>query len=185
MLNSTSVISASEMSVMGKITGVYGVKGWVKIHSYTEPMENIFSYKECFVYRGGRWQSIRFTDARPHGKGLVAHIDGVDDRDQAALYSKCDLAVPLELLPALEEGEFYWRQLEGLKVVTVDEDGNELLLGTVDHLLETGANDVLVVKGCDGSIDENERLIPYLFDQFVLEVDLRNSVIRVDWDPAF
>lgn len=181
----TNSSEMSDMVVIGKITSVYGIKGWVKIHSFTEPMDNVFSYSNCFIQRGGQWQPISFEVGKRHGKGLVAHITGVNDREQAALYCKCDLAISAEALPALADDEFYWHQLEGLKVFTEAEDGSELLLGKVSHMLETGANDVMVVQKCAGSIDGQERLIPYLPEQFIHSIDVEKGEIRVDWDPEF
>ena len=176
---------SSERVVIGKITSVYGVKGWVKIHSFTEPMENFLSYTDCLIQRGGQWQPISFDEGKRHGKGLIAHIKGVDDRDLAAQYCKSEIAVSAEALPDLAEDEFYWHQLEGLKVLTTNDSGEELLLGKVSHMLETGANDVLVVRKCAGSIDREERLIPYLPGQFIKDIDLEGGLIRVDWAPEF
>lgn len=171
--------------VIGRIAAVYGVKGWVKLYSFTEPMENALQYRHCFLKRGGQWQAVEIDQGRPHGKGLVVHLAGVDDREQARALTGCELAVPVEELPALEEGEYYWHQLEGLAVVTGAPGGGDLLLGRVDHLMDTGANDVLVVRPCEGSIDRRERLIPYVPGQFVLEVDTDAGRIWVDWDPEF
>jgi 16S rRNA processing protein RimM len=146
-------------------------------------MENIFSYTNCQVERNGQWLPIVFAEGKRHGKGLVARIEGVDDRDEAASYSRCDIAIDQAQMPALEEGDFYWHQLEGLQVVIQTPEG-ERLLGEVDHLMDTGANDVLVVRKCAGSIDRRERLIPYV-EQFVESVDLSAGKIFVDWDPEF
>lgn len=179
------VDNPSERVIIGKITSVYGVKGWVKVHSYTEPMENFFGYTNCLIQRGGQWSPISFESGKRHGKGLVAQISGVNDRDQAALFCKSEISVSAEALPKLKEDEYYWRQLEGLQVFTTDNDGNELLLGKVDHMLETGSNDVLVVQKCQGSIDEQERLIPYLPGQFVDSIEIDKGLIRVNWDPEF
>lgn len=178
-------IDPSQLVVIGKITTVYGVKGWVKVHSYTEPMENFFGYTDFLIEQNGNWTPIVFAESKRHGKGLVARIDGVDDRDVAAAYTRCNIATPLSALPDLEEDEFYWHQLEGLKVLTTGASGESLLLGVVSHMLETGANDVMVVRKCPGSIDAQERLIPYLPDQFVDHIDLEAGEIRVDWDPEF
>ncbi|MEP5763077.1 MAG: ribosome maturation factor RimM [Halieaceae bacterium] len=166
--------------VIGRISGVYGIKGWVRIHSFTEPVENLLSYRDWKVRRRGQWKSIVIDDGKRHGKGLVAHIEGVDDRDEAAALKGLDIAVPRSLLPALQDEEYYWHQLEGLSVMC----GGELL-GRVDHLIETGANDVLVVKPCTGSRDEQERLLPWLLGTVVTLVDLQKQVIEVDWDPEF
>ena len=178
-------VDSSRMVVIGKLTSVYGIKGWVKVHSYTEPMENFFGYTECFIEKGGQWLPIAFEEGKKHGKGLVAQIQGVNDRDLAATYCKCNIAVSAAALPDLADDEFYWHQLEGLKVYTTGEAGEELLLGKVSHLIETGSNDVLVVRKCAGSIDREERLIPYLPGQFVKDIDLDNGLMRVDWDPEF
>ncbi len=169
-----------EMLVAGKITGCYGVKGWVKIHSYTEPQENFLAYGHWRLKRRGVLEPIEFDQGRRHGKGLVAHIVGVDDRDQAESYRGLEVAVPAVELPELESGEFYWHQLQGLQVWCGTGE-ERVLLGTVDFLIETGANDVLVVKASEGSIDDRERLIPYLPDDVVTRVDLEAGVIEVDW----
>ena len=175
----------SERVIIGKITSVYGIKGGIKVHSYTEPMENFFAYTNCFIQRGTQWVPIKFENGKRHGKGLVAQISGVNDRDQAALFCKSEIAVSADALPELEDDEYYWHQLEGLKVFTCDADNNDLLLGVVSHLIETGSNDVLVVHKCQGSIDKQERLIPYLPGRFVETIDIDKGFIRVNWDPEF
>ncbi|WP_101759353.1 ribosome maturation factor RimM [Oceanicoccus sp. KOV_DT_Chl] len=179
------MVDPAELIVVGKITTVYGVKGWVKIHSFTDPMENLLGYQQCFLERGGQWQPLVIEDAKFHGKGLVALIAGVNDREQARLYCQCNIAVERSAMPELEEDEYYWHQLEGLEVYTSGADGKELLLGTVQEMMETGANDVLVVKKSKGSIDKRERLIPWLPDQVIKLVDTDAGLIRVDWDPEF
>lgn len=171
--------------VVGKITTVFGVRGWVKIHSYTEPMENILDLQPWYVQRDGHWQPLALADARRHQKGLIGLIEGVDDRERARSYCQCDIAVPAASMPALAGDEYYWHQLEGLAVYSRGPDGGEQLLGEVDHLLETGANDVLVVRACSGSIDQRERLIPWLPEQVVTAVDLDTGRIEVDWDSEF
>ncbi|MDB6061127.1 MAG: ribosome maturation factor RimM [Verrucomicrobiaceae bacterium] len=184
-----SVLSADsvpdDLVVIGRLTGVYGVKGWLKLFSYTDPMENFFGYQRCQIFRQGAWQQLAIADGRQHGKGLVVKLRDVDDRDQAAAFVGCDIVVPAEDLPQLAADDFYWRELEGLQVVVDDPERGRLILGKVNHLLETGANDVLVVKGDDQSIDQRERLIPYLPDQVVLKVDLPAQTIVVAWDPDF
>ena len=169
-----------KMLVAGKITGVFGVKGWVKIHSYTEPQENFLQFGEWRLKRRGVLEPIEFDAGKRHGKGLVAHIAGVDDRTQAESYRGLEVAVASAELPTLEQGEYYWHQLQGLRVWCVA--GNDRkLLGEVDYLIDTGANDVLVVRACADSIDERERLIPYLPGDVVTRVDLDEGVIEVDW----
>lgn len=173
--------SSQQQTVLGQITALYGVKGWVKIYSYTEPMENILSYSPWLVLLDGVWSPIEVVQGKRHGKGIVAKLAGCDDRDQARRYCGADIAVESGKLPQLESGDYYWSQLETLKVVT--ELG--VTLGRVDHMMATGSNDVLVVKSTEDSLDDRERLVPYLPDQVVKDVNLDTGIIRVDWDPEF
>jgi len=172
--------TADGMLVVGKITGCYGVKGWVKIHSYTQTPESFLRFGAWRLKRRGNFEPVEFDAVKCHGRGLVGHIAGVDDRTLAESYRGLELAVPGDALPALPEGDFYWRDLQGLQVWCQDGD-RRLLLGTVDYLIETGANDVLVVKASEGSIDKRERLIPYLPGNTVIRVDLEKAIIEVDW----
>lgn len=165
----------SEPVILGRIAGVYGVRGWLKVFSETKPKENIFSYRPWLVRVDGEWQRLEVLDGRPHGKGLVAQLAGYDDRESARRLVGAPVAVQRQQLPPAAEGEYYWADLVGLRVVTPD--GVEL--GRVDHLLETGANDVLVVN------NGRERLIPFVQGQYVQQVDLDAGLIRVDWDPEF
>ncbi len=126
------------------------------------------------MYRHGAWAPLRVLDGRSQGRGLIARLEGCTDRDQAHALIGAEIAIDLAQLPALGAGEYYWAQLEGLRVVNLQ--GVEL--GRVSHLLETGANDVLVVKG------EREHLIPYI-GAVIRAVDTEAGLIRVDWDPDF
>ena len=173
-------LTQEDLLVVGRISGVYGIKGWVRVHSFTEPTENLLGYGDWKIRRRGRWEPIEFDSGRHHGKGLVAHVAGVDTRDDAEALKGCDIAVPRDLLPALGDEEYYWHQLQGLTVMAGDQ-----CLGQVDHLLETGANDVLVVVPTEGSIDERERLVPWVMKQVIRSVDLESGVVEVDWDPEF
>ncbi len=177
--------SPENLVVIGKIGAVYGVAGWLKVYSHTEPMSNFLDYRHCYVKRGEQWQQAEIKEGRRHGKGLVARFAGVDDRELARSYTGCEVAVPASALPELEAEEYYWHQLEGLQVLATAADGSEVLLGRVDHLIATGANDVLVVRKCAGSLDRRERMIPYVPDQYVLEINLAEGWMRVDWDPDF
>ena len=130
--------------------------------------------------RHGVLEPVEFDAVKAQGKGLVAHICGVDDRTLAEGYRGLEVVVPASALPPLPTGDFYWRDLQGLSVWCQD-GAEKVLLGRVDYLIETGANDVLVVKACEGSIDERERLIPYLPGDTVTRVDLEEALIEVDW----
>lgn len=159
--------------VLGRIVGVYGVRGWVKVLSETDPREGILSYSPWFI--GGGERPRKVLEGRRHGKGLVARIEGCDDRDQAAALVEQEIAVTRDRLPPAGADEFYWTDLEGLEVWTCE----GTCLGRVDHLFSTGVNDVLVVAG------ERERLIPFAWDDVVRSVDFGQGRIEVDWDPEF
>ncbi|MDY6981739.1 MAG: ribosome maturation factor RimM [Pseudomonadota bacterium] len=162
--------------VMGRIGAPYGIKGWVKLISFTDPADNLLDYSQFWIADGAALREIEIDEARPQGDALVGHIKGCDVREETRLYTGLDLLVPKADLPELDEG-WYWHELEGLRVVNLDGED----LGVVDHLLATGANDVLVVRGDEASIDRTERLLPYVEEQVVKEVDLDAGLIRVDW----
>lgn len=166
--------------MVARITGCHGLKGWLKVHSFTDPPENFLGFGEWRVKRDGEFEAVEFDAGKRRGKGLVAHMAGVDDRTRAESYRGLEVVIPRSALPALPEGDYYWRDLEGLQV-WCREGEDRVLLGRVDHLIETGANDVLVVAACEGSIDQRERLIPYLPGNSVTAVDLASGVIEVDW----
>ncbi|MFE8072636.1 ribosome maturation factor RimM [Marinobacteraceae bacterium S3BR75-40.1] len=173
--------SEQQQTVLGRVTSVFGVKGWVKVYSFTDPLDNIFGYKQWTLRQAGKQVPVKLVEGKRHGKGLIALFEGVTDRDQAAAYCGADILVAAEELPALPEGEYYWYQLEGLRVETPQ--GQRL--GRVHHLMETGSNDVLVVRPDGDSIDDRERLVPYLPDDVVKNIDLQAGLIVVDWDPEF
>lgn len=186
----TAVEGAAKRIALGHIASVYGVKGWLKIHSNTSPMENILNYPRWILDTldsdgNGQLKIVEIDQARPHGKGLVAHIVGCDDRELARTYCGSQITVCIDELPEPEDDEIYWHQLESLDVFSRNAAGDNILLGKVSHLMETGANDVLVISPSKGSIDRRERLVPWLIDQVVLDVNPAKGFIRVDWDPEF
>jgi len=158
--------------ILGRISGLFGVKGWVKVYSYTEPREAVLDYDRWLLSARTGWQDATVAEGQRHGKTVIVRIEGYDDRDQAAGLIGTDIGIPRDEMPEADDDQYYWSDLEGLSVV--HRDGTEL--GKVDHLLETGANDVMVVKG------ETERLIPFVMDKVVLGVDLAIGEIRVDWE---
>ncbi|CAI8293316.1 MAG: Ribosome maturation factor RimM [Cellvibrionales bacterium UBA7375] len=169
--------------IVGRISAVFGVRGWVKVMSFTEQTSKIFDYQPWLVDKEGRLESIQVDEWKNHGDGLVVRFKGIDDRDVARSWCLKDIRVDAALLPELSDSEFYWHQLENLVVYNHFEDTEERL-GVVTSLLETGANDVIVVKGDVESIDRRERLIPYS-KQYVLKIDLGAQRIDVTWDPDF
>lgn len=168
--------------ILGKVGAVYGVKGWVKIHSFTDEPEAILDYFPWSLKLGNKIQSVEISDWRKHNNGLIVKVAGIDDRDIAQTMVGSEIFVMQEALPELPDGDFYWRDLIGLSVVTTQGYN----LGTVSDMLETGANDVLVVKANpNDGFGKKERLIPYLVDQVVTEVSIETKQICVDWDPGF
>ena len=113
-----SSASNKENMVLGKITAVYGIKGWVKIYSFTDPMENIFEYQPWRLNVGGTLKEVKVEASKKHGKGLIAKLDGVDDRNIAQTYCGYEILADSGLLPELKEGEYYWSQLQNLLVYT-------------------------------------------------------------------
>lgn len=157
---------------MGRISGLFGVKGWVRVYSYTQPRDNILRYTPWSVRLPEGWRSMALGEGRRHGKGVIARLEGVEDREAATALLGAEVAVDRDELPPLEQGEFYWSDLIGLKVL--NHRGEDM--GVVVDLLETGAHDVLVVKG------ERERLIPFVQGQVVTAVEPQAGIIRVDWE---
>ena len=167
--------------VLGEVGRVHGLKGWLKLISFTSPIENILDYSRFHAVLGGRALELELDDHNRQNKALLVHFKGYDDPETARLLTGTELAIANENLQQLVSGEFYWHQLEGLKVI----NQHDQLFGRVSHLLETGANDVLVIKADSESIDDRERLIPYLKDLVICEIDLENETIRVDWEAEY
>jgi 16S rRNA processing protein RimM len=160
---------------MGRIVGLSGVRGEVKLESYTEPRTQIFRYQPWLLKSASGESEISGCRGRAQGKGVVATLPDIEDRDAAARWVGSEIWVRRSALPRSEKGEYYWADLEGLEVVTVD----GAMLGKVSHLVATGANDVLVVEG------DRERLIPFVTGEYVKKVDFNTGRITVDWDPEF
>jgi 16S rRNA processing protein RimM len=158
--------------ILGRISGLFGVRGWVRVFSYTEPREAFLQYKGLVLGRDGDWQSVEVAEGQRHGKSVILRLEGFDDRDQAVRLIGTEIGADRSELPEPEDGHFYWSDLTGLTVV--HRDGTEL--GKVKDMLETGAHDVMVVEG------EQKRLIPFVTDEVVLNVDLNEKVINVDWE---
>jgi len=167
---------------LGKIVGVWGIKGWIKLHSYTRNRADISQYKTWYLQaprakNNDNLNAVKVLNCRQQGPGIVAQLEGVNDRDQAMALNGYRIMVNQADLPDLPNGEYYWQQLIGLTV-----SNEAMLIGTITSILETGANDVLVCKNAqDGKADV---LIPYT-DQVVKAVDLTQGTMIVDWDPTY
>ncbi len=170
-----------EMVILGRVSGVYGVKGWIKIYSYTDPAEAIVNYSTWYMRPGNRrsdWAQVELLQGKGHAKTVIARLQGCDDRNLAQLYTGYEIAINSSQLKQLNGiDEFYWRDLIGLKVV----NRQGVVLGKVKHLLETGANDVLVVRSDSTNGEHQEHLIPWSFEQVIISVNLEVSLIEVDW----
>lgn len=160
---------------VGKISGVFGVKGWVKVFSFTDIRDNILNYSPWLLKKGDDTRLVDVLDGQLQGKAVVAKLDGIDDRDQAASLMGWDIYIAATQLPKAEKGEYYWSDLIGLAVETKSGEP----LGIIEGLLETGANDVVIVKG------ERERVIPFLQGHTILNIDLEAGKMIVDWDADF
>jgi 16S rRNA processing protein RimM len=160
---------------VGKISGVFGIKGWVKVFSYTEQRENIVDYSPWLLKKAGESKTFKVIDGNSQGKVIVAQLEGVHDRDQAAALMGWDIFIHPEQLPKPASDEYYWSDLVGLKVANTE----GVDFGVVSGLMETGANDVVIVQG------DKERCIPFLQGQVIINIDLNENRMLVDWDADF
>jgi 16S rRNA processing protein RimM len=186
--------ASSEKVTLGRITGVYGVKGWLKVFSYTDPMEAIVDYSPWFIrpegHRKHPWNQVKLESGKRHAKTVVVKFAGCDDRNLAMSYIGMEIAIEKSQLESLKgKDEYYWHDLFGLRVI----NQQNIELGVVKDIMETGGNDVLVVlsevegadseKGTDS--EKRERLIPWTMHNAIVSVDLEQGVIEVDWDAEF
>jgi len=169
------VSAAEKWVILGRVSGVFGVKGWLKVQSYTEPRDNIVGFGAWTLRMNGVDHAFEVEDGHSHAGSVVAKLHGVDDREQAREWIGADIVVARERLPAIAQGELYWTDLEGLEVRTT----TGIVLGKVDHLLATGGNDVLVLDSVP------QRLIPFVVGAVVKEVNLESGHIVVDWSPDY
>lgn len=159
---------------VGHVLGARGLGGWVRVFSHTSPRDNILNYSPWFIDRGDGLETFEVEGQR-QGKHVLARIDGIEDRTQAERLTGCQLYIRQQQLPALDAGDYYWSDLIGLAVETLQAEP----LGKIAAMMETGADDVMVLEG------ERERLIPFVMDEIVREVDLGNRRLVVDWSPEY
>ena len=169
------IIDDKKYIVVGKIGAPHGVQGWVKIRSHTIPSSNIMDYKTWYTNTKTGWEIINIENCQRHGKTVIAHIKGVNDPESARQYVGKNIAVLRSQLPKPKKDEYYWTDLEGMEVI--NNQGEKL--GVMDHMIETGANDIMVVIG------DRKRLIPFLHKRIVLNIDFDKNIIFVDWDKEF
>lgn len=161
--------------VIGQIGAPYGVQGWHHVRSFTQPIENILQYKQWYLQQKGKWVPFKLHAGRLHGQNIVVQLEGVQDRDVAASYTLSNIAVLRTQLASLPEDEFYWADLEGLQVKTVQGE----ILGTVAYLYDNANTDVMVVQK-----EGKEQHIPFIMHDTVVAVDLAAKTMTVDWDEA-
>ena len=172
-------VALTQPLIVGRFGGAYGIKGWVKLFSHTEPAENILSYKGLWIQTGSDWKQLDVASAKAHGQGFIIKVNGYDDRDKAAELTSRDVAIEKGQLPSLDENKdgYYWADLVGMTVVNTEEE----TLGVVESLMETGANDVMVLNTNDG----NERLVPFVSNEIVKSVDVNDQRMIVEWPSDF
>lgn len=169
-------MQTSEPVVLGRIGAPFGIKGWVHVQSFSQDPDSLLDYEIWQLSIRGVWKQYKVLQAKGHGKGLVALLSSCTNRDEAALLTNAEIGIDRSFLPELPEGEYYWSDLIGLEVIT--ENGE--VLGHIDSLFETGSNDVVVVKN-----ETREHLLPYIPEEYIIEIDLKKRQMKVRWDPEF
>lgn len=171
----------SEQIVVGRIGAVYGVKGWLKVQSFTDDPESIFEYSPWLLSQKTE-REMKVAEWRRHNNGLIARLEGISDREEAARLTGADICITADELPALADDEFYWRDLIGMRVV----NSNGYDMGVVEQIMPTASNDVLVVKAnSNDGFGKSERLIPFIQSEYVTAVDKEAKQIQVEWPSDF
>ncbi len=170
---------SADYILLGNISGVHGLKGWLKVFSHTSPRLKITEYSQWFLKKDGEdWIVHKVLKGREQGKNIIVQLEGVTERSQVDALIGSQIAIRKEQLEALPDGEFYWKDLIGIAVETKEGES----LGRLDWIFNSGSNDVLVVKN---SAEKKERMLPFLFGDVVLSIDLDSSLMVVDWDVDF
>ncbi len=168
--------------VLGKVGSVHGIRGWLRVFSFTEYTEDIFKYQPWFIYHSSQWQQLELEGWKYHNQDIIIKIKHIDDRISAKLITNCEIIADSVQLPLLEGNEYYWKDLIGCQVITT----KGYSLGYVQNLMETGSNDILIIKiNLKDAFGIKERLIPFLDEQVIKNVDLLTKIIKVDWDLDF
>ena len=166
---------SDDLIIIGKFGSAHGINGFVKIHSFTEPADNILNYQPWLVKQGKNWVSKTFDKVEKRNKFYIAKMEDCQDRNDAEKYVNCEIATHKDHLPKLNESEFYWHELIDMTVINKE----QITLGKVTQVLQTGSNDVLIIDG------EKRHLIPFLLENFIIKIDRKKSEITVDWDIDF
>ncbi|MDX1901524.1 MAG: ribosome maturation factor RimM [Gammaproteobacteria bacterium] len=166
-------LAHNEYVIVGKIGATYGVRGWLKITSYTESTDTLLNFHDWYLKYPDQWKLIHIEASKRHGKSIIAKLESVHTPEAARRLTGKEIAIPRSQLPPIKENEYYWADLIGLTVLTVD----QVKLGTVRYLIETGANDVMIIQ------DEHNRehAIPWI-TSVIKQVSLEDKTIVVDWE---
>ncbi len=168
-------LASAEWVIVGRFCRPHGIKGFIRVLSFTEPRDNLLNFPTWYIKKDRVWQPIeRLNDELTH-KYIITQVKGYIEREDVAALTNCEIGVPRDHLPELEKNEHYWHELQGMQVV----HKNGTQLGAVTEIMMTGSNDVLVVEG------EHRYLIPYLPDEVILAVNTQTRTITVDWDLDF
>jgi len=174
---------STDYITLGSISGVHGLKGWLKVFSHTDPRVKITEYSQWFLRKKGEnWQPYKVLNGKQQGKNIIARLEGVTDRNQVEALIGAEIAIQDEQLEALSSDEYYWKDLIGISVETKE----GVVLGRLDWIFNSGSNDVLVVKELnEGKGKKIERMLPFLMNDVILSINLDKSLMVVDWDPEF
>lgn len=167
------MVNESPTVIIGKLGAAHGIKGYMKVQSFTRPAKNLFSYQPWYIGEGNDWKKITVEEVMTLNQKWVIKLQGCDNRNQAECFNGKSIAIYGDQLPALEDDDYYWQDLIGLTVINQDNQ----ILGTVTTLMETGTHDVLVIRGDN----KKERLIPFVMNHAVKEVSKEKKHILVDW----
>ena len=161
--------------IIGRLGKTYGVKGWLHLNSYTDPIDKILEYPEWQLEHQKEWKAFKIEDAKKHGAGIIIKLPGIENPETARLYTNDTIAIERITLPTPQENEYYWEDLIGLTV----QNTQQITLGTVSEVQATGANEILIITN-----EKKRHLIPFI-KHTIQAVDLPNKLITVDWDDAF
>jgi len=174
---------AADLITVGRVLGAHGIQGWVRVRSFTEPESQLLQYSPLFLKLKSGNVLIDLENSKALTKGWALKLKDTDDRNAAELLRGVEIVMPSDRLPSLNDGEYYWRDLMGMTVIA--QGLPKTLLGVVASMIETGANDVLVIEATEDSVDDRERLLPFVFDTYIVAVDLEKREILVEWDPEW
>lgn len=168
--------------VIGQFGRPYGIQGWIKLFSFTEISESIFKYKPWCIKQSNLFKLIKIKNWKKNNKVIIVKVDGINNRIQAEIIKNKKIFIDSNNLTKLESGSYYWKDIIRCTVINTD----NYILGTVKEILETGSNDVLVIRSNINDIFKiKERLIPWLETKIIKNIDIYKKIIKVEWDPSF